>query len=67
MFHVRIYSTTGALLLQTWNKGELSRDMEIEAALSRREVGRVEWWGDGPDGTPLTRVYKSESTGKSKR
>lgn len=56
-YHVRIYSTTGEFLLQTWNKGEHSRDMEIECALQREDVGRVEWWGDGPNGTSLTTVY----------
>ncbi|KAA0089304.1 hypothetical protein CIW54_07505 [Paraburkholderia sp. T12-10] len=46
-YHVRIYGLTGDLLLQTWNNGHVSRDMEISAALSRKDVGRIEWWGDG--------------------
>ena len=64
-YHVRIYGLRGDLLLQTWNKGHVSRDMEIAAAISRKDVSRVEWWGDGkgvnekcePDFSPLTTVY----------
>jgi hypothetical protein len=56
-FKVRIYTPQGVLLIETWNVGELSRDMEIEAALTRPDVGYVEW-GPREGSAPLTRVYK---------
>ena len=60
MFHVKIFHKDGRLLLQTWNKGENSRDTEIQAALSRKEVGKVVWWGDGRDPHPMTTVYNEK-------
>lgn len=71
-YHVRIYSAAGDLLIQTWNKGEHSRDMEIECALSRPDVSHVEWWGDGKgytwkcesDYAPLTKVMKRANSKK---
>ena len=74
-YHVRVYSTDGKLLVQTWNKGENSRDMEINAALSRNDVSRVEWWGDGsrytsdgkPDLFPLTTVYYTSQAAEERK
>jgi hypothetical protein len=56
-FIVRVYAPDGQLLIEAWNIGTVSRDMEIEAALSRQDVSYVEWWPrDGS--APLTRIYK---------
>lgn len=71
-YHVRIYGSRGELMLQTWNKGSVSRDMEIDAALSRNDVSRVEWWGDGkgvdehgkPDLLPLQTRHNLRSARK---
>ena len=42
-YEVRAFYTTGGMAFRTWNKGELSRDMEIAAAMRREDIGRVEW------------------------
>lgn len=65
-FHVQIYSIHHELLIQTWNIGEHSRDMEIDAAMRRQDVSHVKWWGDGnhylsggkSDLIPLTTVFR---------
>lgn len=33
----------GGEAFHTWNRGDFSRDLEIRAAFSRKEIGRVEW------------------------
>lgn len=40
----------GDLALHTWHIGQTSRDMEIAAASSRDDIGRVEWRTVNPQG-----------------
>jgi len=54
-YHVRgFYNANGrapgAMALQTWNRGETSRDLEIAVFQGRADIGRVEWATsqDGP-------------------
>lgn len=54
MYHVRgFYNSKGAapgqMALQTWNRGKVSRDLEISVFKGRADIGRVEW-ATSPDG-----------------
>ena len=49
-FEVRAYyaANPDKLALHTWNTDLLSRDMEIQAFLSRADIGKIQWRnGDG--------------------
>lgn len=48
-YNVKIYDHNGSLLLHTWNVGEHSRDMEIDAALSRKDVAYVDYFVEGAE------------------
>lgn len=48
-FEVKVYAKDNTLLIHTWNIGVVSRDMEINGAKSRSDVGRIEWCYRGTD------------------
>lgn len=58
-YSVRVYNLAGALIVETWNDGETSRDMELDAALSRSDVSYVEWWPQDASG-PMVKIVKNE-------
>lgn len=63
-FEVKLYygkdaeppKVPGQLAIHTWNIGDLSKDMEVDAGRRRRDIGRVEVLADGR----WTEVYNEE-------
>lgn len=49
-YEVQAFYKNGAMAFHTWNIGQMSRDMEIAAARSRPDIGRVQWRISGGPG-----------------
>lgn len=46
-YEVQAFYKDGRMAFHTWNIGQFSRDMEIAAARSRPDIGRIQWRAPG--------------------